>query len=775
MMIVTRLLRALSPRIGWPMFVAVLTVGISFPSAVYAGHWVRDSGQLVLLGVAGGIIGTWVAGRSWRDRVLWTVGFVAGGLAAFALIGQTLPPLGLLAQAADVIETRTMRPDLVGDVLRATEWLGSIVWIYGHELVLRTQAFGAQITRWIQIALSGGTSRDNDIFLLWTGWLSWSLAFHTAAAFTRQRHPSLALAPVGLAATAVVATGRGGAGWLYIFLVVGTGLWAHGVYARREHRWIREGVDYSAEINLDVVVAGVAVSALAVTTAAVMATGIPWAGNVLREAFREPSQDVATTLDRLFAGVRRPPAGGSAWGRADFSDLPLTKVLAGPPELRDDPVLHVTVESAAATGAPQLYWRGLTYDTYTGRGWTNSTRETEQRPPRPIQVAHLGPEITQHIKLLAESDRMRYAAAQPVRVDVDATWVTRDGGDLIGWYADAREYTVVSQPTMASVEALRNTPSEYPAWVIERYLQLPAGLPARARERAQTIAGDAETAYDKAKAIEAEMRAITYSLGVNAPPPDRDVVDYFLFEMDAGYCDYFATTMTVLARAVGVPARLATGYATGAYDPELGFYVVTGLDAHAWVEVYFAGIGWVPFEPTPAREVPERAPAPPSVAGDDSYTPANESVTARLRQVPWPAIGLLLVVILGAVGLILWALRHDQAGKRTPEDLIRDAYSAVWREAGWFGWDGNVSQTPWEAVTALQNALTERSLEVNLGGRQWSWRGADVVADLGRLGDLFIKAQYGRQGISIREVQAARGAWQRIRWRLVLLWRDSCE
>lgn len=779
-----RLLEILRPQIGWPMFLLVLTAGICFPAAIYVGRWVDDSFVLVGLGVAGGIVGSWLAGRRLSDRLTWSLGLMLGGIAAFIAVGQTLPSPLYLFQIYGSLEMPAAEPGFTNALIRTIELLVTAAWFYGREFALRSLAFAAQVARWGQIVLAGGTSRDNDIFLLWTGWLSWGVAFNTVAAFTRRRHPGLALAPAGLAVTTVVAGGRGGDAWLLMFLGLGAILLAYGAYQQWERHWIRDQIDYSPDIRLDVVLAGTFLASMIVTLAFSVGWGLPWAVNVLRRPLAEPTQQMSTTLDRLFSGVRRPPAAGTGWNRTDFSALPLSRVLAGPPELRDEPVLKITASVAEGIDVPRLYWRGMTYDRYTGRGWANSANERERRPPQPDLVAHLGGEITQRITLLNGAGPVRYAAARPLRVDVGATWITRGNGDLVGWYADAREYTVVSRPTVASIEELRSTAPDDLGRVTDRYLQLPPELPERVRQRAQLIVVDATTRYDKAAAIEAAMRDITYSLEVGAPPPDRDVVDYFLFDMDAGYCDYFATTMTVLARAVGVPARLAAGYATGTYDPERGAYVVTGLDAHAWVEVYFPGIGWVPFEPTPAREVIERSPAPTPMPDQRSEQQVDAGVDPRRLVQP----GLLLIGLAGVGGLGLWAIQRTRAGESTPEDEVRAAYDAVWRRAGWFGWDSGAvgkpatparggrpatpaSQTPWERIEALQHVLAERSFEVALGGRQWTWRGADVVEDLRRLGILFTKAQYSQQGVTLEEAQTAHAAWCRLRWRLMLLWK----
>ncbi|HJQ13994.1 MAG TPA: transglutaminase-like domain-containing protein, partial [Anaerolineales bacterium] len=130
---------------------------------------------------------------------------------------------------------------------------------------------------------------------------------------------------------------------------------------------------------------------------------------------------------------------------------------------------------------------------------------------------------------------------------------------------------------------------------------LPGSLPERVRQLAGEITKEKSTAYDKAKAIEAYLRAYPYDLEVPVPPEDQDVADYFLFDLKKGYCDYYATAMVVLARASGLPARFVSGYASGSYDAANAEYIVRQMHAHSWAEIYFPEIGWVEFEPTASQ------------------------------------------------------------------------------------------------------------------------------------------------------------------------------
>ncbi|MGV2643766.1 transglutaminase domain-containing protein, partial [Clostridium perfringens] len=155
-----------------------------------------------------------------------------------------------------------------------------------------------------------------------------------------------------------------------------------------------------------------------------------------------------------------------------------------------------------------------------------------------------------------------------------------------------------------------------PEYMKEMYLQLPEELPLRVRDLAQKITLDAENRYEKAKAIESYLeKNYTYTLQTSVPPEGRDFTDHFLFDTKEGYCVHFATTMTVLLRSEGIPARYVTGFAPGErVAGTVDRYEVAQKNAHAWVEVFFPGQGWVMFDPTPGFGI-EQISTPP-IAGD---------------------------------------------------------------------------------------------------------------------------------------------------------------
>jgi transglutaminase-like putative cysteine protease len=145
--------------------------------------------------------------------------------------------------------------------------------------------------------------------------------------------------------------------------------------------------------------------------------------------------------------------------------------------------------------------------------------------------------------------------------------------------------------------------SNYPPAVARTYLQLPARLDPRVADLARTITASAKSNYARALAIQTYLKtnyAYTLELpGLNAP----DQLSYFLFDRKKGHCEYFATSMAIMLRTLGIPSRVVNGFRGGEYNDLTSQYIVREQDAHSWVEAYYPEFGWVTFDPTPARRV----------------------------------------------------------------------------------------------------------------------------------------------------------------------------
>ena len=259
--------------------------------------------------------------------------------------------------------------------------------------------------------------------------------------------------------------------------------------------------------------------------------------------------------------------------------------------------VRFTVESPR-----EAYWRTGAYDRYTGDGWvrTGSTLDYRGEMSGPAGESRI---VEQEVTIESELDAMP-AAWKPVSVSdgvAEDTSVTSLGGlQPAEAFTPGDSYTVVSRQPVAAPGRLQRAGEDYPGRIESRYTNLPASTPDRVATRTRQIqdAADADTAYETARAIESYLeREKEYSLDVDRP--DGEVADSFLFEMNEGYCTYYATTMVTMLRTQNIPARFVVGYTTGEQVGD-GEYQVRGLDSHAWVEVYFPEVGWVQFDPTPA-------------------------------------------------------------------------------------------------------------------------------------------------------------------------------
>lgn len=149
--------------------------------------------------------------------------------------------------------------------------------------------------------------------------------------------------------------------------------------------------------------------------------------------------------------------------------------------------------------------------------------------------------------------------------------------------------------TLASLKTLYSNALQ----IEENYTKLPDNIPHRVKDLAYRITKDSDSDYEKVIAVEKYLREnYTYTLNPKEVPYDRDFVDYFLFEEKEGYCTYYATSMAILLRLSGVPARYVEGYVLPPETSSDMIYTITNMNAHAWVEVYFEGFGWLVFEPT---------------------------------------------------------------------------------------------------------------------------------------------------------------------------------
>jgi len=326
----------------------------------------------------------------------------------------------------------------------------------------------------------------------------------------------------------------------------------------------------------------------------------------------------------------------------------------------------------------------------------------------------------------------------------------------------------------ATAGDLRAAGTDYAGWVLDRYLQLPDALSPRVMELAQELTGGIDNPYEKAVAVRDYLRTLDYSLEIEAPPPGACGVDYFLFQLDKGYCQYFASAMTVLLRVSGVPARMAVGYGPGeVMDPlppdetitlpadewQAGPMQFIVRDSHSWSEVFFPGYGWIPFEPTPAYPLVARGwPAPPPPGdidegigpspgdGERSEKPPADGEIIGVAA-PWYVRPLGVSLGLGLIVAIIWLLWRRLLGSVAEP---RVAYARMGNLGVLSRLPPQANSTPYEYGRKLAAAVP------------------DVSSDLETVVDTYVRACYGRYKVTGADRSRITEAWPRVRNRLLV-------
>ncbi|MBG9801639.1 transglutaminaseTgpA domain-containing protein [Brevibacillus laterosporus] len=392
------------------------------------------------------------------------------------------------------------------------------------------------------------------------------------------------------------------------------------------------------------------------------------------------------------------------------------KMLGGPFQQDDTKVFTVTTND-------KYYLRGDAKDVYTGKGWIKSDKqlesivypknyiwndtlfsgletkkvmavvqaEGEQLPaifyPGQLKgIEEVNPEnVTLTYDTISQGILTFNGAMQ--KDSNSRSFVERDDSTLIPTpvqqYMD--HYQLQAEIPVISEKKIIAAGTNYPREIEERYLQLPNSLPGRIKKLAEKITETSNNPYDKARAIENYLREGRYryeTKDVPIPKEGQDFVDQFLFDTMRGYCDHFSTSMVVMLRSIDIPARWVKGFAPGqeiGRDANNNITIeVRNRDAHSWVEVYFPGSGWIPFEATASFTSPlqvnydrlsnesSQINIPASTEEKEVNKPkqmdrleeADKPVVKTSAGFSWVWLGL-IGILLAVGGWILWKKRQE--------------------------------------------------------------------------------------------------------------------
>ncbi|HYN48132.1 MAG TPA: transglutaminaseTgpA domain-containing protein, partial [Candidatus Nanopelagicales bacterium] len=459
--------------------------------------------------------------------------------------------------------------------------------------------------------------------------------------------------------------------------------------------------------------------------------------------------DFGTELARFF------PSGGpgTSFGGASFG---AAVTVEGVWTSDDTPVLSITSDP----DAPRLKWRAVAYDRLVGNQWSRSETVDLEIPAGQELFAGTGDLPTEKVAtrevsyvVRGVSGSLGLLVAPGIAATVDRTTrltLVKQGSEV--WFASARVDGPASYAATARVpivtegiegalteNRLRATEADYAADLRAVYLDLQpdtAGADVRALLATVLEAARPRNAYDAARAIEsylADPRNFTYDTDVlDVECGERGVADCFAVSR-RGYCEHFATTMVVMLRVRGIPARLVEGYLPGERSAA-GEETIRRSQAHAWVEAWFPGYGWVDFDPTagvgqpqaidPGPVIPTPTPGPSGAAGatprpteragiDEPNGPAGGGGTPPRT----PGIGPIIVLVIPAVIAmlilaVLW-LRRRLARPVQPQIV----YRSVARMAGRLGHPRRPTQTVYEYLGSLSDAVPTARPELQLVAR----------------------------------------------------------
>lgn len=729
-------MRLFRPGIGWWRTTIGLIAVLCIPFAAADHDFQLPAGWFVVAAFGGFVLGLSCDAmtkmqKSWIGVLREVVCVCGGAVLLVALVGGIFPPLSLVLQDAGawlawLVERVRDGVSVAPPPVRAGAFLaGSLprfIWELWDAPYAGTQ--GARL-----LLATGGVA------------LTWAGSF--ALGRTLPRGKALLAWTIPLIALIGILTTFGGAlvipllcSFLLLFMLV-----IDGEFRQREQSWRQSHTDFSEEFRLDVLVWGGAILVVILLVA--------W---LLPVWLRNP---IATTLwgdvetpSALEALDREAFTSGSvsASRQVGLSELPMI-TLGKSLEQGDSEriALRVRLDTPLPETTWPQYWRARILNVYTGRSWTTNARVYPQEAGPVVAEAFPGA-VVQTIEDLRDNSELLVALPDVISVNEATNAERLSDGTVAAMTVDetTNRYQVVSQlQEFATLPPPDNPPN------LNTFLALPDDLPARVEDLARALVVNADSSYEQALVIETYLRSLPYSYEVRPLPARGDAVEQFLFDMQYGYCTYYASAMAVMARSLHIPARVAVGYTTGEYDATQQVYVVREVNAHAWPELYIDG-RWMPFEPTPVITLPSRGSSTTDDIVRESGAPV--AVPASVSSGDWTGwiafLSIGIVILVGGGWYVWW---RGQRGWRIQTNTVEYHVASIQHQLEQFGTRAGIAWSDGATIHEYEGLLTAR-----FGSMQHQIR--TVVA-------LITKARYSEHALSTDEVQQLRDAWRHIRMR----------
>ena len=768
-----RINQRVRPREGWLVLAATLGAVATLPLAMQSISWVPALDRLLPIAVVATLVGFLFARSPFSGRASAFFATILGFEFVVGYIARVLPPFWLTLQ--ETIYAAGWAYDLTQGTVGRAPFLPALA-VWGQ----RAWDFGLRVTIWVQGVMQTGAQQDNLLFLVYSALVLWGMAVWAGWWVLRRRQALIAMIPVGIGLANNLFFARTHENWALSFAAL---LFTLLIGLRRytlEDAWSRRKLDYSDEIRVGLYLMGGGISvALLVLMPLVPTIASRRMADMFWDLFSVPWRRVEQTGERMFPELERPAISPLRVGLGGSPDqLPRNHLLGGSPALSQSVALRVRLsQPTPRQGGEKRYYRAVTYADYSGHGWSNEGElQVEEMPPGQswddaLDTSVGRKRLLQSFTLVNAPGGVLYATGEPVAPDIPYKAQLRAPGDLISLpYLERPDtYSILSAVPAVSEDQLRAATSDYPQIIGERFLAL-SSIPQRVRDLAAQVTTGAATPYDQALAIESYLRSFEYTLEIKQPPADRDVVDFFLFDLKKGYCDYYASAMVVMARAVGIPARLAVGYSMGTVKEYGDEYTVSEAEAHSWPELYFPLYGWIPFEPTAGRSSFERIGL--SESGPTQTTPSADANLQELRRWnpqfrPWLIRFAILAGVLAAIGLgyLGWVqYQHRTWGP------VAVAYAGVLWWGKRLGKADSLAETPREYTARLLQRMGQITQASQRGRRRLQRWQEDAAPDLTTIADTYTEERYADRPVTDAQRRQVGVSWRRLRGKLWAFW-----